>query len=96
MPGVATVQVIQDAGAEIHWAHDEIVFLAAESEEIAADALAAIVVEYEVLPHYVRLTRAAAIGEVGRDGVSLLEKVLKVGHFRQSLMRGFSFCCFST
>ncbi|MEE2775145.1 MAG: xanthine dehydrogenase family protein molybdopterin-binding subunit [Acidobacteriota bacterium] len=53
MPGVVTVHVIQQAGAEIRWAHDEVVFLAAESEEMAADALGAIDVDYEVLPHYV-------------------------------------------
>lgn len=53
LPGVATVQVVQDVGAEIQWAHDEVAFVAAESEEIAADAVRAIRVDYEVLPHYV-------------------------------------------
>lgn len=53
MPGVVAVRVIQDAGAEIQWAFDEVAAVAATSEEIARDAVRAIVVEYELLPHYV-------------------------------------------
>jgi xanthine dehydrogenase YagR molybdenum-binding subunit len=53
IPGVAAVRVLQDVGAEIQWAHDEIVAVAASSEEIARDAVRAVVIEYEVLPHYV-------------------------------------------
>jgi xanthine dehydrogenase YagR molybdenum-binding subunit len=53
MPGVVAIRVIQDVGAEIQWAHDEVVAVAATSEEIARDAVRAVVVEYEVLPHYV-------------------------------------------
>jgi xanthine dehydrogenase YagR molybdenum-binding subunit len=53
MPGVVAVRVMQDVGAEIQWAHDEIVVVAATGEEIARDAVRAIAVEYEVLPHYV-------------------------------------------
>ncbi len=53
MPGVKAVRVVQDAGSEIQWAHDEIAAVAATSEDIAFDAVQAIRVEYEVLPHYV-------------------------------------------
>ncbi len=53
MPGVRAVRVIQDVGSEIQWAHDEIVAVAAVSEDIARDALRAVRVEYEVLEHYV-------------------------------------------
>lgn len=53
MPGVKAVRVVQDVGSEIHFALDEIVFLAAVTEEIATDAIRAIKVEYEVLPHFV-------------------------------------------
>ncbi len=53
MPGVVRVHVIQDVGTEIQWAHDEIVAVAATSEEAARDGAAAVVVEYEVLPHFV-------------------------------------------
>lgn len=54
MPGVKAVRVIQDVGAEIQWAHDEIASVAATSEDIAREAIRAIRVEWEVLPHYVR------------------------------------------
>jgi xanthine dehydrogenase YagR molybdenum-binding subunit len=53
MPGVKAVHVIQDAGAEIQWAFDEIAAVAAVSEEVAEDAIRAIKIEYEVLPAFV-------------------------------------------
>lgn len=53
MPGVAAVRVLQGPGSEIQWAHDEIAVVAAESEEIARDAVRAIRVDYEVLAHFV-------------------------------------------
>jgi xanthine dehydrogenase YagR molybdenum-binding subunit len=53
LPGVKAVQVIQRPGAEIRWHGDEIAMVAAETEEIAADAIRAIKVEYDVLPAYV-------------------------------------------
>ncbi|MGZ5148374.1 MAG: molybdopterin cofactor-binding domain-containing protein, partial [Burkholderiales bacterium] len=53
MPGVKAVQVLQGPGMEIHWAGDEIVAIAAVDEPTAYDALKAIKVEYEPLPHFV-------------------------------------------
>jgi xanthine dehydrogenase YagR molybdenum-binding subunit len=53
MDGVKAVQVIQKEGAEVKWAFDEVAAVAATSEDIARDAVRAIVVEYEVLPHFV-------------------------------------------
>ncbi len=53
MPGVKAVRKIQDVGTEIQWALDEIVAVAAVSEDAAEDAVRAIKVEYEVLPHSV-------------------------------------------
>ncbi|HEX2253699.1 MAG TPA: xanthine dehydrogenase family protein molybdopterin-binding subunit [Thermoanaerobaculia bacterium] len=53
MAGVRALRVIHPEGSEIRWAMDEVLYLAADSEQIAADALAAVVVEYEVLPHFV-------------------------------------------
>jgi xanthine dehydrogenase YagR molybdenum-binding subunit len=50
-PGVKAVRKIQDVGKEIQWAGDEIVAVAAESEEIARDALDKIKIEFEQLPH---------------------------------------------
>jgi len=53
MPGVEALRVIHEAGSEVRWAGAEIVLLAATDERIAGDALAAIEVEYEVLPFFV-------------------------------------------
>ncbi len=53
MPGVKTVQVILGVGKEVNWVGDEIVALAAESEDIAEDALGKIKVEFEELPFLV-------------------------------------------
>lgn len=53
MEGVKAVRVIQGVGTEIKWALDEIVAVAAVSEEIAEDAARAVEVEYEVLSHFV-------------------------------------------
>jgi xanthine dehydrogenase YagR molybdenum-binding subunit len=61
VPGVKAVQILQGVGAEIQWALDEIVLVAAATEEQAEDAARAVIVEYEVLPHHVddlRLTQA--------------------------------------
>src|SRR4029077_10541316 len=60
MPGVKAVRVIQEPGAEIQWALDEVAAVAATSEAAAADALRAIQVEYEVLPHFVTEEKLAA------------------------------------
>jgi len=53
MPGVKAVRIIQNVGTEIQWALDEIVAIAATSEDAAEDAVRAVKVEYEVLPHFV-------------------------------------------
>jgi len=53
MPGVKAVQIIQKPGTEIFWAGDEIVAVAAVDEPTAEDALRAITVQYEQLPHFV-------------------------------------------
>jgi xanthine dehydrogenase YagR molybdenum-binding subunit len=53
MPGVAAVRVIQGEGSEIQWALDEVAVVAAETEGQAEDAARAVVVDYEVLPHFV-------------------------------------------
>ncbi|HKX33420.1 MAG TPA: molybdopterin cofactor-binding domain-containing protein, partial [Blastocatellia bacterium] len=46
-------KIIQDVGTEIQWAGDEIVFVAAVDELTAADAVRAIKIQYEKLPHLV-------------------------------------------
>src|SRR5579883_1452477 len=52
MPGVKAVYIIQDHGSEIHWAGDDIVAVAAVDEPTAEDAIHAIKVVYEPLPHF--------------------------------------------
>src|SRR5207245_4354004 len=54
MPGVAAVHVIKKPGSELYYAGDEIVALAADTEEHMLDAIRAIKVEYEVLDHLVK------------------------------------------
>src|SRR5664279_4578459 len=53
MPGVKAIEIVQKPGTEIFWAGDEIVGVAAVDEGTAEDAVRAIKVEYEVLPHFV-------------------------------------------
>ncbi len=53
LPGVKTVRVILGVGKETNWVGDEIVALAAESEDIAEDALSKIKVQFEQLPFLV-------------------------------------------
>jgi xanthine dehydrogenase YagR molybdenum-binding subunit len=72
MPGVKAVEIIQGPGMEIFWAGDEVVGVAAVDEGAAEDALRAIKVEYEILPHFVSdaeppKTVAADTGPVSAD-----------------------------
>ena len=53
LPGVKSVQVVLGVGKETNWVGDEIIALAAVSEDIAEDALRKIKVEFEELPHLV-------------------------------------------
>ena len=53
LPGVAAVQIVQEPGKEILWAGDDVVAVAATTDQIAEDALRLIKVEYEKLPHLV-------------------------------------------
>jgi xanthine dehydrogenase YagR molybdenum-binding subunit len=53
MPGVKAVHIVQGPGANIHWAGDEIVAVAAVNEGAAADAIRSITVKYQQLPHLV-------------------------------------------
>ncbi|MDQ3012207.1 MAG: xanthine dehydrogenase family protein molybdopterin-binding subunit [Acidobacteriota bacterium] len=66
MPGVKAVKIIQEPGAEIQWAGDEIAVIAAETEGQAEDAMRAIKVQYEKLPHLVNEQNWNAIPEANR------------------------------
>ena len=54
LPGVRAVRVMSPAGTEVQWHGFEIAAVAADTEEIARDAVRKIKVEYEVLPHLVK------------------------------------------
>ncbi len=62
MKGVADIRVVAPAGTEIQWAGAEIAYIAAETEPIARDAMRAIKVDYEVMPHLVREDDLAKAG----------------------------------
>jgi len=53
MPGVKAIEIVQKAGSNIHWAGDEVVAVAAVDEATAEDAVRAIQVKYQTLPHLV-------------------------------------------
>ncbi len=54
MPGVKAVKVIEEPGRELLWAGAEVVGIAATEEILADDAVRAVKVVYEQLPHLVR------------------------------------------
>src|SRR3954466_9550159 len=60
MPGVKAVIVIAGEGKEVRYQGDDIAAVAAETEEQARDAVRAIKIEYEVLPHAVTEDQAPA------------------------------------
>lgn len=66
MPGVRAVKIIQGAGSVIQWAGDEIVAIAAIDEPTALDAMRAIKVEYERLPHVVNDENLASVPEASK------------------------------
>jgi xanthine dehydrogenase YagR molybdenum-binding subunit len=53
MPGVKAIQIINDAGFEVQWAGENIIAVAAVDEPTAEDAIRAIKVQFEILPHLV-------------------------------------------
>src|SRR5262245_45817409 len=52
-PGFKALHIIAKPGAELFYAGDEILAIAADTEEHAVDAIRAVKVDYEVLPHLV-------------------------------------------
>jgi len=66
LSGVAAVQIVQGPGSEIQWAGDDIVAVAATTDQIAEDAVRLIRVEYEVLPHLVNEADRSKAGERAR------------------------------
>ena len=78
MTGVKAVQIIQKPGTEVFWAGDEVVAVAAIDEPTAEDALRAIKVEYQILPHFVSDAEppkdiAVASGPISQDDFEDME-----------------------
>jgi xanthine dehydrogenase YagR molybdenum-binding subunit len=69
VPGYRALYIIRPAGQEMFFAGDEILAIAADTEEHAADVLRAVRVDYEVMPHRVKeedaLAQAAQPSTVG-------------------------------
>src|SRR5947207_3199984 len=78
IPGVKAVHVVQKPGATIHWAGDDVVVVAAVDESTAEDAIRAIKVEYQQLPHLVsdREPPKGAAQEQGPLSVDDIEDML--------------------
>ncbi|HMV50074.1 MAG TPA: xanthine dehydrogenase family protein molybdopterin-binding subunit [Blastocatellia bacterium] len=64
--GKDNIKIIQGPGAEIQWAGDEIAVVAAKTEGLAEDAMRAIKVTYEKLPHFVNEQNWDTIPEANR------------------------------
>lgn len=64
--GKDNIKIIQGPGTEIQWAGDEILVVAAKTEGLAEDAVRAIKVTYEKLPHLVNEQNWDAIPEASR------------------------------
>ena len=54
MKGVRAVDIIKGEGTEVQWVGTEIASIAADTEDIARDAVRAVKIDYEVLPHLVK------------------------------------------
>ena len=73
MKGVTAVEVVSKPGTVIQWAGAEVAAVAAETLEIARDAVRKISVEYEVLPHVVN---EADLEKVGTRAKPAAEQVV--------------------
>ncbi|MBL8829765.1 MAG: xanthine dehydrogenase family protein molybdopterin-binding subunit [Planctomycetaceae bacterium] len=74
VPGVVEAVALKKADDELLFQGEEIAVVAAESEAAAAEGVAAIKVEYEVLPHFVNdtdLAAAKAAGMTGKGGKNI-------------------------
>lgn len=62
MKGVTSVRVMAPEGTELQWAGTEIAAVSAVTEPIALDAIRAIKIDYEVMPHVVQEHELAKVG----------------------------------
>src|SRR5579883_441102 len=66
LKGVTAIYVVSKPGTEIQWAGTDVVAVAAETEQIARDAVRKIKVDYEVLPYLVREEDLNKVGKYGK------------------------------
>jgi len=66
MPGVKAVQLMIEPGKEVQWQGQEILALAAETEEQARDAARAVKIQFEKLEHFVADVSPEKAGDHGR------------------------------
>ncbi|GAC1468405.1 MAG: xanthine dehydrogenase molybdenum-binding subunit XdhA [Isosphaeraceae bacterium] len=94
MPGVKAVHLIVDMGSKdkpkqpiLRYQGDDIAAVAAETEEQARDAVRAIKVEYEVLPHAVTESQAMAEGapEIVRGGNVRKSRAITKGKVEEAM-----------
>jgi xanthine dehydrogenase YagR molybdenum-binding subunit len=67
VPGVKAVRVIQGVGKEVQWVGDEIVAVAAVTEEAAEDGVRKVKVEFEQLPHLVNEEDLSQAGDRAKE-----------------------------
>jgi xanthine dehydrogenase YagR molybdenum-binding subunit len=98
VPGVKAVKIVQKVGAEIHWAGDEVVGIAATSEGAAFDGARAVKVTYEQLPFMVDdVTEphgqiAADTGPYDEDAIwDMLDNQMPGAQIAQRLKDGITF-----
>jgi xanthine dehydrogenase YagR molybdenum-binding subunit len=98
IPGVKAVTVVQKPGAEIHWAGDEIVGIAASSEGVALDAARAVKITYEQLPFMVddvsepKGNIAEDTGPYNEDAIwDMLDNQIPANLIVQRLQEGITF-----
>lgn len=64
LPGVTAIRLFDKVGPgfEVQWAGQELAILSATSEEVARDAIRAIKIDWEILPHVVKDENLAKVG----------------------------------
>jgi xanthine dehydrogenase YagR molybdenum-binding subunit len=89
MPGVKAVHVIQGPGSIIHWAGDDVAAVAAVDEVTAEEAIRAIEVKYQRLPHLVNDAEPPTDSDLARLplGVDDINEMLDKGVPADELIR---------
>jgi xanthine dehydrogenase YagR molybdenum-binding subunit len=79
-PGFKALHIIAKPGSELYFAGDEILAIAADTEEHAVDAMRAVKVEYEILPHLVNEDEALKDDKQTVPPVAKDRKNVRVGN----------------